>query len=405
MHPVAGFILRRALVLAAIAMPLAAVAGRADAQRLAPKPTLASSGASGCTRYLPTTPGAPIGTGSGDDAEARQLIADGQEAALQGEHAAARDAFFKAALRAPSNARVAYYLGREYEALDSATAAVREYCRYLTLSPNAPDGDEVRGRVVRLVPASELARVDEARANFRSGVALLERRQFAAAEAVFGAVATQLPTAGEAYYNRGLARAARGERAAAIGDFEKYLDLAPAATDRAAIRTASARLQDRVYSPGRALLSGIVPGLGQMNTGRPLLGLAVLGAVAGAVYYGFLSQETIRVQQFTDPFGNPYSDSIPRTERPHFVVGAAGAGALWLGASIEAMAYARGTRARAEAIIDTSPGQPSRSGSAAQVALALPRSDGGPVPIVLVVPGRRVGLGLLVSFGASADRP
>jgi tetratricopeptide (TPR) repeat protein len=399
-NPVVGSNMRRALVLGATAMTVAAAAGRAGAQRLAPKPALATSGPTGCASYA-ATPAAPAATGPGDDAEARQLIADGQEAALQGEHAAARDAFSKAAMRAPSNARVAYYLGREYEALDSATAAVREYCRYLALAPNAPDGDEVRGRVVRLVPSSELARVDEARANFRSGVALLERRQFAAAEAVFGAVTTQLPAAGEAYYNRGLARAARGERAAAIEDFEKYLDLTPGAANRADIRTASVRLQDRVYSPGRAFVSGIVPGLGQMNTGRPLLGLAVLAAVAGAAYYGFLSTETIRVQQFTDPFGNSYSDSIPRTERPHFVAAAAGAGALWLGASIEAMAYARGTRARAESIIDTSPGQPSRTGSPARTSAVLARRDGGPVPIVLVTSGRRVGIGVSLSFGAS----
>ena len=326
----------------------------ATAQRLPLKTTLPAGGASGCAAYPPVTP--PSAAVPADDPETRRLISDGQEAALQGEHAAARDAFAQAAQRAPANARLAYYLGREHEARNEGTAAIRAYCRYLALLPNAPDGDEVRGRVVRLVPTSELARIDEQRANFRSGVALLQRREFVAADSVFGSIVRQLPTASEAFYNRGLARAARGVRGPALEDFEKYLELTPNATDRAAVRSAMARLPDRVYSSSSALASGlIVPGLGQMNTGRPVLGVTVLGAVAGIMAFGLVEKNVHVTKQCTDPFGNPYDCSFDRNERPYLVAGSVGAAGLWVGAAYESMRFARNSRARAESIIAAGP--------------------------------------------------
>ena len=319
-----------------------------DAQQLAPKRQLASNSPQGCAALVIPV----VNTPGGDDAETRRLISAGQEASLQGEHQAARDAFAQAARRSPNNAILAYYLGREHEFLTASTDAVKEYCRYLQLSPNARDKDEVQGRIVRLVPASQLAQVDEARANFSSGVALLERRQYTAADSIFGSIATRLPNAPEPYYNRALSRAARGERALATQDFQKYLDLTPNPTDRTAINAAVARLQDRVFGTGQALGSGIaLPGLGQMSTGRPFLGLAVMGVVVGATVWGLSEKQGFEIATFLDPFGNPYVDSLPRTTRPNFVIAASAAGALWAGAAYEAMTYARRSRARAESII------------------------------------------------------
>lgn len=250
---------------------------------------------------------------------------------------------------------MAYYLGREHEFLSSRAEAVKEYCRYLQLSPGARDADEVRGRIVRLVPASQIAQVDEARANFSSGVALLERRQYIAADSMFGSIATQLPNTPEIYFNRGLARAARGERGLATEDFDKYIELAGDPADRLAIRAAVARLQDRVFGSGQALGSGLLlPGMGQMQTGRPFAGVAVLGAVAGAIVWGMSREQGFEVATFQDPFGNPYVDSLPRTTRPNFAIAAATAGVLWVGSAVEAMSYARRSRARAESIIQLS---------------------------------------------------
>ena len=321
----------------------------AAAQGLAPKRQLASSAPQGCAALI-----IPIAntSASSDDAETRRLLSAGQEASLQGEHTEARDAFAQAAKRSPNNAQLAYYLGREHEFLAANTDAVREYCRYLQLSPGARDKDEVQGRIVRLVPASQIAQVNEAKANFSSGVALLERRQYIAADSIFGSITTRLPNAPEPYFNRALSRAARGERGLATQDFQKYLDLSPNPAERSAINAAVARLQDRVFGSGQALGSGLMlPGMGQMSTGRPFLGVAVLGAVVGATIWGMSEKEGFEVATFEDPFGNPYVDSLPRTTRPYFVVAATAATALWVGSAVEAMSYARRSRARAESII------------------------------------------------------
>jgi tetratricopeptide (TPR) repeat protein len=197
-----------------------------------------------------------------------------------------------------------------------------------------------------------LAQVDEARANFSSAVALLERRQYVAADSMLGSILTKLPNSPEPYYNRGLARAARGERTLAMQDFAKYIDLAGNPTDRTAINAAIARIQDRIFSETSALSSGlVVPGLGQMSTGRPLYGVGVLGAVAAVLMWGMAEKQGFEVATFQDPFGNPYIDSLPKTTRPNLAIAAVTAAALWGGSAYEAMTYARRSRARAESII------------------------------------------------------
>ena len=328
-------------------MLIVATSGHAQ---LAPKRTLAGTTPQGCAAFV--IPQGTTSTTADNDTTTRRLIAAGQEASLQGEHTVARDHFAQAAKRSPNNADLAYYLGRAHEQLSATTDAVREYCRYLKLKPSARDADEVQGRIVRLVPRSQLALADEARANFSSGVALLERRQHIAADSMFSSIVTQLPNTPELYFNRALSRAARGERALAIEDFQKYFDLAGNPPDRAAINTAVASLQDRVFGSGQALGSGLLlPGMGQMQTGRPVLGVAVLGAVAGALIWGMAEKQGFEVATFIDPFGNPYVDSLPRTTKPNLAIAGAAAGLLWVGSAYEAMSYARRTRARAESII------------------------------------------------------
>ncbi len=363
-----------------VATGLCLLSGAVQAQRLAPKQSLAATAPSGCAAFTQSQtlyPSSPLG----EDAETRRLIDAGQEAALQGEHDLARDSFQKAAARSPNNAMLAYYLGVEYEALDNATDAVREYCRYLLLAPTARDADNIQGRIVRLTPRSELAKVDDARARFRSGVALLERRQYTAADSIFGSIAQLLPNAAELYYNRGLARAARGERALATEDFEKYLELAGSPEERTIIRSAMGRLQDRVFSSGQAFGSGLAfPGMGQMSTGRPVYGVMVLGAVVGAAVWGLSEVQGVEIRTFRDPFGNTYVDSLPTTTQPNFPVAAATAGVVWVGAAVEAMQYARRSRARAESIIQLEPDRPS------------------PPAGLYTLRGNRIGLGLSWSW-------
>ena len=355
------------------------MADAAGAQALAPKRTLAATAPQGCAAILPAANSPSSNTG--DDAETRRLIGAGQEASLQGEHEAARDAFVQASKRSPNNAQLAYYLGREYETLNANNDAVKEYCRYLRLSSNARDADEVQGRIVRLTPRSQLAQVDEARANVSSAVALLERRQYVAADSMLGSILTKLPNSPEPYYNRGLARAARGERTLAVQDFQKYIDLAGNPSDRNAINAAVARIQDRVFSTSSALSSGLaIPGLGQMSTGRPLYGVGVLGAVAGVLIWGMAEKQGFEVATFEDPFGNPYIDSLPKTTRPNLAIAALTAGTLWIGSAYEAMTYARRSRARAESIIQ----------------IGIPRA--GDADAFLAVDHRSIGAGVTIKL-------
>lgn len=356
---------------ATLVAALMASATPVAAQRLAPKRTLAASGPAGCSAF--PAPVSVVATPPTDDPETRRLIEEGQEAALQGEHASAREAFTKALARAPGQARVAYYLARTEEALGDTAAAVREYCRYLALAAGAPDAGDVRERIGRLVPVAALARLDQARASFRSGLALLERRAFRAADSVFGAVNEVLPGTPEVFFNRALARTGMGARTAAVDDLERYLELTPLAADRAEVRAAMLRLQERVFSPGRAFGAGIAfPGMGQMSTGRPVLGVVVLGAVGTAVTLGLTKHETTEERTFTDPFGNPYVDRLPRVERKNLAVAAGAAAAVWLGAAVEAMLFARHSRASGESLIDL--GDAPSQGTGLVVA---PASGGG----------------------------
>ena len=116
---------RTALWTSIVSVYLFIVPSLAAAQRLPIKRALAASGVSGCASFPPVAGSAT--TSPNADAESRRLIDDAQDAALSGDHAAARDAFGRAARLAPGNSRVAYYLGREHEALSESNAAVREY--------------------------------------------------------------------------------------------------------------------------------------------------------------------------------------------------------------------------------------------------------------------------------------
>ncbi len=337
-------------LIATIAVGLAPFVREIAAQGVSPKATLVAAGVTGCTA-LPPRP-STARTAAATAEEIQRIVAEAQEAALQGEHLIARDAFSRAAQLDPRDSRIAYYLGREQEALGDQRAAVAEYCRYLALLPNAPDTEEVRGRIVRLTPSSELARIEQAKANFVTAVALLQRRQYAVADSVFGVVATEVPTAPEPHFNRALARAAQGSRVDAMESFERYLALDPAADDRLQVRALMSRLPDQVYRPGSSFASGMaVPGLGQMNTGRPVLGVTILGLAAGASVFALRTKTETVAQSFTDPFGNRYTDSVATTSRPYLIAGVASAAAVWLGGALESLMFARRSRARAQGVI------------------------------------------------------
>jgi hypothetical protein len=106
-------------------------------------------------------------------------------------------------------------------------------------------------------------------------------------------------------------------------------------------------------SPAAAVGLGlVVPGAGQMYTGRKLLGVAALAATGGAV--AFALQNGMVTERYTvttdlDPFGNPlppYTATRQVPGRPNLTVGLVGAGALALTSALEAFFYARHLNSR-----------------------------------------------------------
>lgn len=86
---------------------------------------------------------------------AREMAARAQEAAITDDAARARDLYQRAAQLDPSDPAIAYALGRAYETAHDARASA-EYCRFLALSPNAPNAQDVRERLAAFA-ASALA--------------------------------------------------------------------------------------------------------------------------------------------------------------------------------------------------------------------------------------------------------
>jgi cytochrome c-type biogenesis protein CcmH/NrfG len=183
-------------------------------------------------------------------------------------------------------------------------------------------------------------------ASFRSALAHMDAHQWRPARAALDSAIARSPQWPEAYYDRALTSIALQQPAAAIGDLESYLRLRPEADDRTAVVATIGALRRQQLSPSGALVRGIViPGLGQFYTRRPIPGVLVLGAVAGAIVFAEQSQRTTEDRSYTDPFGNVVHYSVQVDKRPHEVAGLAAAGAVALGAAIESFFYARGVRA------------------------------------------------------------
>ena len=311
------------------------VSTRAEAQSLTLKRTLSLGAAPGC----PVTTAPP--PARRDNAEARRLSAAGQEAALIGDRAGARDAFARAAALNPSDERIAYDLARAHEELSDTPAAVREYCRYLSLAPGGAQASDVRARLSRLAPRDAVQASERALDRFRVGVSNYDRARYDVALQAFDDVVRAMPSASEAIFNRALSLAAIGRREDASRGLQAYLAAEPAAVDRLVVTQAIESMRRPSFDAGEAFRLGFVPGFGQFYTRRPAFGVLVLASVAGAAAAAFYERSDVRIVPYTDPNGVevPYEEEF--TERPYVVPAVATAAALTLGGALEAYLYAR----------------------------------------------------------------
>lgn len=310
---------------------------QSGAPSLTPKRTLTTGAAPGCE--LPVAGQAPAVRR--DNAEARRLAAAGQEAALIGDQAAARDAFARAAVLNPGDERIAYDLGRAHEELADSAKAIGEFCRYLALSPAGREATDVRDRLRRIVPAAAQRRAADVQVAFRLGVALFDDGRYAAAIQAFDDVVRDAPTASEGYFNRGLARAASGSRATALQDLEQYRANAPTVDDRVEVGRAIEVLRRPVYRPGVAFARGVLPGFGQFYTGHPVRGVLVLAAVGGATGLALAQQTTTVTVAYVDPNGVPAPFKRTTQERAYFTAGVGAAAAITVIGMIDAVVAAK----------------------------------------------------------------
>ncbi len=284
---------------------------------------------------------------------ARELAQRAQQSAILGDRNAARDQLRQAAAADPTNPDLAYQLARAQEAIGANDDARTEYCRFIGLAPTAPEAAEARDRVVALTRPTQTAASEKVTAPFRTGVAAYEAGRFAEAAIAFGSAISAQPDWADAYYDRALANAARGQRELAITDFQQYLRLRPEADDRQTVIARINGLRGGPLSPSAALGLGLViPGAGQLYTGRKLFGFATLAVVGGTVAYALKSDpvtERYLVTTDLDPFGNPlppYMATRRVVGRPYLAAGLAGAGAIAVSSAVEAFIYARRVNAR-----------------------------------------------------------
>ena len=304
-------------------------------QSLSLKRALTTSVAPGCDIVAPSR--VPVRR---DNAEARRLSATGQEAALTGDRVAARAAFVRAAALNPGDERIAYDLGRAHEELADTSGAVGEFCRYLALSPDGREAQDVRSRLPRLVSRTALESAERATTSFRSGLELYDTRRFVAAADAFAETVRRAPAAAEGLFNRGLARAAAGRRSDAAKDLDAYLIANPTADDRTMVARAIDLLRRPVYSASSAFSRGLLPGFGQFYTGRPGRGVVVLALAAGAGGMAWYQKTETKQVQYRDPNGVLVPYDSTSTKRPYLSTALAVGAAVTLGAAIEAARFA-----------------------------------------------------------------
>lgn len=329
-----------------IAAATAVAASNVGAQQLTPKRALSPTSVLPC----PAPPAGPS-PARNDSPDVRRLVALGHEAAIVGDHRQARDVFLDAARLSPGDERIAYQLGRAFEELDDRPAAIREYCRFLALAPQASDAADVRTRIGALTaPAGGGASIAErANANFKTGLTHLDQRRWREASDAFGRVIQALPRAAEAYYDRAIALAELGQRDAAVRDLEQYLSLRPTAEDQTIVRQRVGALRGPTWNPTTALVTGLaLPGLGQVYTSRPWIGLGVAALAGTSLFFAFREKDEQEIRDYSviipgfPPIIN--IDTVPVTKHPYRAVGLSVFAAATIGAAIEATRYARRSR-------------------------------------------------------------
>ena len=332
----------------------------------------------------------------------RALLARGAIRSLARKDETARQDFLTVLHIDSTNTTALVGLGYSFARSGEYDRAQRRFEEALRVSPKQPDAETglAYATLWQYDPKQAARRSDvlntiqptaypaDVAARFRTGVDDLRKKDLPGAQYAFSAVIAAAPAWPDAYYNRALVFEAEGRREHAVPDLRKYLELRPAASDRDAV----ARHIDAigVENPRAVFTRGLLlPGLGQLSTGRPVIGLAVLGGVAASVAWALSTETTTETRQFQDPFGNPYSDQVPVEERPHLATGAALAASVWVLGALEAYLHTK------NALGGDSAATPAKSGHAAKEQASAPHL----VPVMTFGPsGPAFGAAIAIPF-------
>jgi tetratricopeptide (TPR) repeat protein len=284
--------------------------------------------------------------GGASKQQARAAAARAEQAAILGDTATTLASLRDARRLDPTDADVAYRLARLYETGGARDSAVAEFCRFLALAPSATDAADARGRVAVLAKPTLDPAIETANARFKAGLRAWDAGRMAEADSMFSRALETQPSWADDVYDRALARLGESEPDLAASDFELYLRLNAAASDRDSVVARIALLRRPRFSAVQAFSYGvIIPGAGQFYTHRPVRGTAVIFLSGAAFGSAFIPKQSsvVAQQTGTDPFGNPYTYSVTKrsTDYPYLAPGIAIGGAIALLGAFEAASYAR----------------------------------------------------------------
>lgn len=247
---------------------------------------------------------APRSVSDEERSQAAQLSSSASEALILGDQQRARDLLTRAVELNPASPDLVFRLARVRDDLNEMDAAVTTYCRALSLGQEQEVADEIQRRIEALTARDETVIPDAAASAFRNGV-LMERTGWTEdAFTSFSRAVSLAPDWADAHYNLGVILVGLHRRAAAQQELRRYLELAPDASDAFAVSELIGRMETATVgnqaSPPAALGLGLIPGMGQVYTARPGLGIGFL-ALAGASTASAFFIERGRGRRFFKP--------------------------------------------------------------------------------------------------------
>jgi tetratricopeptide (TPR) repeat protein len=302
--------------------------------------------------------------GPDERAQAGQLASEANQAMILGDFERVATLLQRASALNPTSADLAYRHAVVLEDLGLTEPALLEICRAIDLDVASIGVIDAQDRLTALSEAIREQLPDDAREAFISGLARTDSALFASAIDDFTLAIEAAPDWGAPVFNRGLVYEHIGQIQDGLADYRRYLQLSPSDIDPV-VMLASERigLLEGVASvtppsPTGALALGVMPGMGQYYTGRPVPGTIALGTALTSVAAGFLIKDITTVCLNEVPAGQPCpSDEIVEeiTDLPYLWVGVGIGAAVTIVAAVDAYLKAKRRSQEAAAIIGPQP--------------------------------------------------